>query len=267
MRRVHPEPNWPESWKYSHPYDLLEVYGGRHHAGYAYAYSERRKHTMDLVKLAAPPPARVLDIAAAQGNFTLALAEQGYEVTWNDLRAELADYVRLKHERGIVHFAPGNAFDLGFEEAFDIVLITEVIEHAAHPDEFLKKAASLVRPGGHVVMTTPNGRYFRNPLPRFSDFEDPSVFESRQFKPNADGHIFLLHPDEVPRLAAAAGLEIRSIRVFTNALTGGCLRTEPILKVLPGSVVRGLEHWTQHLPEGIRDRLCTAMAALFRRSG
>ncbi len=265
MRQVQPDAAWPESWKYSHPYDRLEIYGERHHRGYAYAYAERRRQTLELVARAAAPPARVLDIAAAQGNFTLALAEQGYEVTWNDLRSDLEGYVRLKHERGSIHFAPGNAFDLGFDDAFDIVLITEVIEHTAHPDQFLQKVGRLVHPGGHVVLTTPNGRYFRNPLPRFSDFPDPSIFESRQFKPDADGHIFLLHPDEVPRLAAAAGLEVLEQRIFSNALTAGCLRTEALLKVLPRGVVTLGERLAQHLPAGTRDRVCTAMAALLRR--
>jgi len=116
-------------------------------------------------------------------------------------------------------------------------------------------------------MSTPNGRYFRNPLPRFSDFPDPSVFESRQFKPDADGHIFLLHPDELGRLATAAGLELMEVRLYNNPLTGGCLRTEPLLKVLPRSWVLAAESLTRRLPKGLRERVCTGMAALFRRPG
>jgi 2-polyprenyl-6-hydroxyphenyl methylase/3-demethylubiquinone-9 3-methyltransferase len=265
MRRVEPRSDWPESWRYSYPYDLLEIYGSRHHRGYMHAYRERRRQTLDLVGLAAAPPARVLDIAAAQGNFTLALAELGYEVTWNDVRAELADYVRMKHERGVIRFAPGNAFDLEFKEPFDIVLITEVIEHVAHPDSFLLKTAGLTRARGHIVMTTPNGRYFRNHLPRFSDCPDPAQYENRQFRPDADGHIFLLHPDEVPRLARAAGLEVRELRLFTNPLTGGCLGSEPLLKLLPDRLVAAGERLTHHLPAVLRERACTGMAALLRR--
>src|ERR1043166_1848550 len=46
-------------------------------------------------------------------------------------------------------------------------LITEIIEYVAHPDEFLRKAASLAKPGGYIVMTTPNGGDFLNRLPKF----------------------------------------------------------------------------------------------------
>ncbi|HMO66874.1 MAG TPA: methyltransferase domain-containing protein [Verrucomicrobiota bacterium] len=265
MKRLSFDPSWPESWRYSFPYDELEVWGGLANRGYAYQYAERHRHALGLVARAHRPPARVLDIAGAQGNFTLALAEAGYEVTWNDLRADLEGYVRLKHERGTVHYAPGNAFELGFRECFEIVLITEVIEHVAHPDDFLRKAATLVPPGGHIVMTTPNGRYFRNPLPRFFDCPDPSVFEAQQFKPDADGHIFLLHPDEVPPLAAKAGLQLVELRVYTNSLTGGCLGTGPLLKVLPRGLVEAGERLTQRLPAAVRDSISTGLAALFRR--
>jgi len=221
MRRVHAEATWPESWKLSYAYDLEEVYGEITHRGYAAAYRERRRHTLNLIAEVLPPGSRILDIAAAQGNFSIALAEMGYRVTWNDLRAELADYVRLKHERGDLAFAPGNAFDLAFEQPFDSVLATEIIEHVAHPDRFLVNVAALVRPGGHIVLTTPNGAYFRNRLPKFSDCPDPGVFEAGQFKPNADGHIFLLYPDELRDMSVRAGLELERLLLFTNPLTIG----------------------------------------------
>lgn len=93
---------------------------------------------------AASPPARVLDVAAAQGNFTLALAERGYRVTWNDLRADLAEYVRMKYERGEVEFVAGNILDLVPSDPWDVVVGCEVIEHVAHPDRFLEQLAALV---------------------------------------------------------------------------------------------------------------------------
>jgi len=148
VRRVHPLPDWPPSWKSSYEYDLQEIYGEVSNPGYFYAYDNRRRHTLQLVTDAISPGSRVLDIGAAQGNFSLALAEMGFDVTWNDLREELSGYVRLKCERGTLHFATGDAFRLQFAHPFDAVLITEIIEHVAHPDEFLAKVATLIRPGG-----------------------------------------------------------------------------------------------------------------------
>lgn len=263
MKRLRFSDAWPHSWKLSHHYDAMELHGERASSGYAYAYAERRRHTLELVRHAAMPPASVLDVAAGQGNFTLALAELGYEVTWNDLRADLADYVRLKHERGIVHYAPGNILDLDFRARFDIALITEVIEHVAHPDAFLARVAEAVVPGGHVVMSTPNGGYFLNALPQFSAHPDPSVFEDQQFGPNAEQHIFLLHDDEIQPLAAQAGLEVVEHRVFANLLTNGHLKSGLLLRVLPQRVVTGLEKFSRRHPS-LR-RFHTSTATLFRK--
>ena len=139
--------------------------------------------------------------------------------------------------------------------------MTEVIEHVAHPDDFLAKTAALVKPGGVIVMTTPNGAYFRNRLPRFSDCVDPSVYESGQFKPDSDGHIFLLHPDEVHALAGRAGLVVDELVLFTNPLTNGHLKTAAALKVLPRTLIASLERAALRLPWALRERVCVQLAA------
>jgi 2-polyprenyl-3-methyl-5-hydroxy-6-metoxy-1,4-benzoquinol methylase len=265
MKRVRPDPHWPQSWQESYCYDQSEIYGDVSHYGYAYAYENRRRETLRLLTEVLSPGARILDVAAAQGNFSLALAELGFDVTWNDLRAELADYVRLKQERGRIEFAPGNAFELAFPSLFDAVLITEIIEHVAHPDDFLAKAAALVKPGGYIVMTTPNGGYFKNRLPKFSECSDPAVFESVQFKPNADGHIFLLHVDEIEPLARRAGLLVEKVALFTSPLSAGHVKTESLLKILPRTFVQMAENVTRSLPSALKKKALVQMAVRFRK--
>ncbi|NEO44550.1 methyltransferase domain-containing protein [Moorena sp. SIO3I6] len=262
MKTITFQDNWLESWKYSYPYDLMEIYGDMSYRGYAYAYANRRQHTLELVQKVAQPGAKILDVAAAQGNFTLSLAELGYEVTWNDLREELIDYVKLKWERGTIHYAPGNVFELGFDTYFDVVLITEIIEHVAYPDDFLKKIAQMLKPGGHIIMSTPNGEYFRNGLPKFSDCPDPSQFEAIQFKPNADGHIFLLHLDELELLAQQAGLVVLETRIFNNPLTNGHLKFGTLLEYLPRHWVDTCENITNSTPWSLQKKLHHSMVAL-----
>jgi 2-polyprenyl-3-methyl-5-hydroxy-6-metoxy-1,4-benzoquinol methylase len=266
MNRVYIDDTWPDSWKYSYEYDLQEVYGEITNYGYAYAYSNRRRQTLRLLSDVLIPGSKILDVAAAQGNFTIALAEMGYNVTWNDIRADLAGYVRRKHARGNISYAPGNAFELSFPNLFDAVLITEIIEHVAHPDDFLIKAAQLVCPGGYIIMTTPNGAYFRNTLPRFSDCQDSSIYETVQFKPNSDGHIFLLHPDEIRRMALRAGLQTDALNLFTNPLTNGHLKTELLLRAGPKWLIDIIEKITESLPTWFGKYLLLHMAVRFRRN-
>lgn len=264
MKRPELLETWPDSWKRSYSYDLQEVYGEVSTFGYAYSYANRRKQTLRLVTEALEPGTRILDIAGAQGNFSIALAEMGYEVTWNDLREELAGYVRQKHDNGNLHFAPGNAFELDFPTLFDAVVITEVIEHVAHPDDFLRKTAQLVKPGGYIIMTTPNGAYIENKLPRFSDCPDPSIYENVQFGPDADDHVFLLYADEVRRFAIDAGLEVEEIAFFSNSLTCGLMKMEHLLRILPRSVVDAIEGATGLLPNVLSQRLLFQIGARFR---
>lgn len=265
MRTVTPSPDWPESWKHVYEFDRVEVFGDASNPGHTRAYQTRARHLLEMAAAVLKPGDRVLDLAAAQGNFTLWLAERGYDVTWNDLRADLEGYVRLKYEHGTVRYASGNAFELRFNELFDLVIVTEIIEHVAHPDQFLAQVASLTRPGGYVLLSTPNGGYALSDRPRFSDTPDPSQYEAMQFQPDASGHIFLLHEDELAPLAKAAGLTVREVRLFTNPLTNGHLKMAPLHRIVPSAAIDAAEAATRRLPRALQRRMHTAMAALLRR--
>ncbi|MEY2505271.1 MAG: hypothetical protein QOG27_1551, partial [Verrucomicrobiota bacterium] len=49
MKRLRPQPDWPQSWKESYFYDRSEIYGEISHYGYAYAYENRRRETLRLL--------------------------------------------------------------------------------------------------------------------------------------------------------------------------------------------------------------------------
>lgn len=265
MRKPVPSERWPESWSVSYRYDREEVFEESVDRGYRLAYRSRRCITLDLLTEGLAPGAEVLDVAAGQGNFSIALAEAGFRVTWNDLREELVGYVQLKHESGVLEFAPGSVFDLAGQGQFDAVLATEVIEHVAHPDELLAKLKELVKPGGVVVISTPNGAFVRNSLPKFSECKNPQLFESVQFRPNADGHIFLLYPEELDALAGKAGLQVEAKVFFNSPLVTGFLGLAPLVRRLPDAAVTLGENLIGRFPRGLRLRLLTHMAARLRR--
>jgi 2-polyprenyl-6-hydroxyphenyl methylase/3-demethylubiquinone-9 3-methyltransferase len=254
IKRPQFQPDWPENWKGSFHHDVNSVWPGGSDLGYRRAYHNRVARAIEAVLKTTAPGARVLDVAAGQGNLSIVLAALGYRVSWNDLREDLVGYVRLKTDRTDIEFLPGNLFDLPPARVgrFDAIVATEIIEHVAHPDAFLKGLAGLLMPGGVIVLTSPNGKYFRNRLPRFSDCADPAQYEAVQFRPDADGHIFLLHPDEWVSLADRAGLRVMKLEFFTNPLTNGHFKTRYLLPLLPAGLVTAAERLTQHLGPALR---------------
>ncbi len=267
MKELSIKPEWPESWRVSHIYDKLEIWGDKSQLGYSYAYANRLNIIIEKVKHYLPDihSANILDIAAAQGNFSLKLAELGYNVTWNDIRGELVDYVKLKYEKGNINYKVGNAFELGFENKFDAVIITEIIEHVAHPDNFLKQVAVMVKQGGYIFMTTPLGSYYSNKLPRFSECSDPSIYEKNQFKPNCDGHIFLLYKEEIEKIASSIDLKIKFIDVYNNPLTEGHMKTNRLLQFIPKSLIDFAEKISRKLPEKLRLKLHSNICVVFKK--
>lgn len=268
MKFVHYKEEWPDSYKLSYHYDLMEIYGQVPKAmiGYYNQYQNRKNSVLKFIKKYLHTGASILDVAAAQGNFSLELAELGYEVTWNDLREELVDYVKMKYEVGNLNFIPGNVFNINPSKKYDLILITEIIEHVAHPDDFLLQIAKLVKPNGYIVMSTPNGAYFLNNLPKFTEHDNPSIFESQQFKPNADGHIFLIHPEELSWFSSRTHLEILNVEYYSNLLTNGHLKTSLLLKVIPSSIISLLENFGNKLPGFLSKKLHSGMTVVFQKN-
>lgn len=48
------------------------------------------------------------------------------------------------------------------ERYFDLIVCNDVIEHMADADEFLKSIQDHMAPGGHLVGSIPNARYYKN---------------------------------------------------------------------------------------------------------
>jgi len=110
---------------------------------------------LDLVKRFIPSPAKVVDLAAGEGAFSLTLQRLGHDVTavdfsrdnWKavDIPLELCD---LDSE-----FAESLVAEQG---KFDAVFAIEIVEHLENPFRFLRQCAALLKPGGLMFLTTPN---------------------------------------------------------------------------------------------------------------
>jgi 2-polyprenyl-6-hydroxyphenyl methylase/3-demethylubiquinone-9 3-methyltransferase len=212
------------------------------------------------------PALKILDVGCAQGNLALMLAEDGHDVVAADLRPEFLHYVRRKYERGRLALVALNAEHLPFKPVFDLVVLGELLEHAAHPDQLLTAAGNVLRPGGAVLVTTPNGRFLLNRLPVYEEARTRAELESHQFAPDADGHLFLLTSKELTGLAEEAGLQTHLLRYFNSPFATGLVKWRHVGRLMPPTVSRMLEKLVSSLP-WVRTRLCSGLALLaFRRA-
>ena len=225
----------------------------------------RLRALLALGKSLALRPKRVLEVAAGDAALCACLRQTGCEVTANDLRQEnLEQSVANFRNRSQIRILPGNVFDLDPAEtgSFDLVIACEIIEHVAHPVEFLAQLKRFLTPDGHLLLTTPNGAYFRNKLQTYSQVEDFTALESGQFKPDADGHLFLITPSEMELVASQAGFNVEHLVVWGTPFITGESGFRYLAKVLPAGLCHRLESGSQHLGDAILHRFGNALAVV-----
>lgn len=152
---------------------------------------------------AVPPRVRVLDIGSGAGRALAYHQARGCEA-WGVEADENARAIAGRHGLQVKI----GAFDPAmFEPAsFDWVTLDQVIEHAADPVAFLRGAASLLKPGGHAALTTPNSRGW-----------GARVFGRRWINWHVPYHLHQFSRGSLGLLAEKAGLQTESLRTLAHS--------------------------------------------------
>lgn len=97
----------------------------------------------------------VLDIACGEGYGSAALVAGGARsVVGVDIDVESVEHARRKYN---LQTRVGSAEAIpAADDEFDVVVSFETIEHVENPERFLDECARVCRPGGHLVISTPN---------------------------------------------------------------------------------------------------------------
>jgi SAM-dependent methyltransferase len=110
----------------------------------------------------------VLDAGCGEGYGAALLARDAGSVVGTDLEQEVVEHATARYPS--VRFQTADLTALPFpEQSFDAVVSLQVIEHLQRPREFVSECARVLRPGGVLVLSTPNRITFspqgiRNPF-------------------------------------------------------------------------------------------------------
>ncbi len=147
-----------EKYRTRGAYHWREYYGGLLGMN---AYTRGRYEIVvhSLKQLTLPTDARVLDLGCGDGALAgvihdkLGLPVAGVDTSDLAIEFAQAEFAR-RNFRG--EFRAVDGYATGFDDAsFSAAVCSDVIEHVREPDTMLQELKRVLRPGGHLVLTTP----------------------------------------------------------------------------------------------------------------
>jgi 2-polyprenyl-6-hydroxyphenyl methylase/3-demethylubiquinone-9 3-methyltransferase len=154
--------------------------------------------------------AKVVDVGCGGGLLSEALARAGAEVTGIDMGLKVIEVARLHlHESDLkVDYRKQSSAELAETEpaSFDAVCCMELIEHVPDPAALVRDLAAMLKPGGHLFMSTLN----RTPA-AFGAAILGAEYLTRMLPRGTHHYAQFLRPSELGRLLRHAGLELEDV--------------------------------------------------------
>jgi 2-polyprenyl-6-hydroxyphenyl methylase/3-demethylubiquinone-9 3-methyltransferase len=162
---------------------------------------------------------QVLDVGCGGGILSEAMARSGARVLGIDLSQAVLDVAELHALQGqvAVEYQAIGAEELAAlrPDSFDLVTCMEMLEHVPDPAATLGALGRLVRPGGHVVVSTLN----RKPM-AFAVAIIGAEYIARALPRGTHEYLKFIRPSELARWGRAAGLDLNDLTgISYNPLT------------------------------------------------
>ena len=102
---------------------------------------------------------KILEVGSGLGYLTYAISRQGYDITGLDISSDAVEKAQQQFGN---HYVCGDVYGFSSDNPgrFDMVIITEVIEHVPDPRSFCRMLINLLKVGGKLIITTPNKSAF-----------------------------------------------------------------------------------------------------------
>ena len=175
----------------------------------------RQRRRLRTMFLGDSPPGVLLEVGCGAGRFLDRMRKVGWTVQGTDFDPAVA--ARVKSRYGL-HVDVGELAQFNYPAAsYDAIAMSQVIEHVPDPGSLLRECRRLLRPGGRLVLSTPNalGMAHRRYGRHWRGLEPPR-------------HLHIFTPAALQRCARQSGFE--RLECFTlSAEAAGIYRASEAL--------------------------------------
>lgn len=238
-------PDWPEDVQAIYRHDMREIWD---RSIAPHIWNQYHNQLDYYLEIAGNNSLEILDVGCAQGTLALLLAERGHHVTAVDLRPAFLDYARSRQTHGDVRFLAANVLDDDIPGSYDLIYANQIVEHLVYPDQLLQRLQTLLKPGGRLVMTTPNGDYIKNALPSFRQLGDAKEWEHMQHSADGDGHFYAYLREELVELFETAGFGGVKAVFFESPMISGHMKVRYAHGFVPAPLLRLLDKVMVRIP-------------------
>lgn len=177
-------------------------------------HQSRREHVESALRRLAKERGGTdaLEVGPGSGIYLALLCELFEHVTASDIEPEYLDHLdRVVAEHPNLELAVDDIASSSLKpESFDLVLCSEVIEHAPEPERVVAGLRRVLRPGGALVLSTPQARSTLELASRVAFLPGIIDIVRRVYREPIlpTGHISLLTVREVEALLASNGFRV-----------------------------------------------------------
>ncbi len=154
---------------------------------------------------------KALDVGCGSGVIADGLGQKGLDVTGVDANSEAIAYAERTFARDKVRFLLGYLDELNLSAArFDVATCLEVVEHVYPPqiEKLLADLERLLKPGGRLLITTPN---YRGLWPLIEWTADRFAATAKM---DVDQHVTHIHRRMLVNFLESAGFEVEAMRCY-----------------------------------------------------
>ena len=197
---------------------------------------------------------RLLDIGCGSGAFLAKMRELGWDVAGVEFDRQA---IKVTQEHFGLNIYEGTLEEIGFfDNEFDALTINHVIEHFSNPITTLKECYRILKPGGKLVVITPN-----------IESLGACLFDGAWRGWEAPRHFHLFSPCTLRNCAEQARLQV--VKLFTTSRNArGIWATSRLIRrngMLPGGSPQKLNLWLRL--EGLAFQVLEYGLAMFKNVG